>query len=147
MTDQGSDKAVDAVDDVDADDTADRFDDVDVRNAATRVDAADGPDGADAPASLNPFRRLWVWLHSPSPPPKPDATVEVAWLPLWQAQLVLHELWQREIPSVMSEDHSSHLRFGAREPMARIFVIAARAKLATEVIEDVIGEPPIGMSH
>jgi hypothetical protein len=96
--------------------------------------------------SGNPFRRLWTWLHSPSPPPKPDATVEVAWLPLWQAQLVLHELWERSIPSVMSEDHTSHLRFGAREPMARVFVIAARAELAARVIEEVTGQPPIGQS-
>lgn len=100
----------------------------------------------DTKVSGNPFRRLWTWLHSPSPPPKPDATVEVAWLPLWQAQLVLHELWERSIPSVMSEDHTSHLRFGAREPMARVFVIAARAEIAARVIEDVTGHPPIGQS-
>jgi hypothetical protein len=117
---------------------------------------ADGTDDAPGPVasapeassddSANPFRRLWKWLHSPSPPPRPDATVEVAWLPLWQAQLVLHELWERSIPSVMSEDHTSHLRFGAREPMARVFVIAARAERAAAVIEEVIGGPPIGQS-
>ena len=55
-------------------------------------------------------------------PPDADRSIEAAWLPLWQAQLVLHELWEREIPAVQSEDFTSHLRFGSREPMARIFV-------------------------
>jgi hypothetical protein len=87
---------------------------------------------------------LWSWIvGSPPPrPPDPGRTVEAAWLPMWQAQLVLHELWEREIPAVMSEDFTSHLRFGAREPMARIFVTEPRLAAAREVIEEITGYPP-----
>ena len=55
---------------------------------------------------------------------------------------MLHELWEREIPAVQSEDFTSHLRFGAREPMARIFVMEPRLADALDVIESVIGEEP-----
>ena len=55
--------------------------------------------------------------------------VEVAWLPLWQCQLALHDLWENEIPATMAEDHTSMLRFAAREPMGRIFVMEVRAEL------------------
>jgi hypothetical protein len=109
-------------------------------DAEPHIDVTDGDHRSER---LNPWGRFWKWLHTPTPPPKADATVEVAWLPLWQAQLVLHELWERSIPAVISEDHTSHLRLGAREPMARIFVIGARVALARSVIEEVIGhEPP-----
>ena len=63
-------------------------------------------------------------------------------VPMWQAQLVIHELWEREIPCVMSEDFTSHLRFGAREPMARIFVMEPRLAEAEGVITEVTGHPP-----
>ncbi len=66
---------------------------------------------------------------------------------MWQAQLVLHELWEHEIPAVMSEDFTSHLRFGAREPMARIFVMETRLAQATKVIEEVTGYPPAHQGH
>ena len=70
--------------------------------------------------------------------------VEAAWLPLWQAQLVLHELWERELPAAMAEDHTSLLRYGAREPMARIFVMQARLEEIRAAIEDITGtEPPV----
>lgn len=75
-------------------------------------------------------------------PPRPDRVVEAAWLPLWQAQLVLHELHERGIPASMSEDHTSHLRFGARGPMARIFVMEPRLDSTRAVIEELIGVPP-----
>ena len=61
-------------------------------------------------------------------PPRPDHVVEVAWLPLWQCQLALHDLWENEIPATMAEDHTSMLRFAAREPMGRIFVMEVRAE-------------------
>jgi hypothetical protein len=92
---------------------------------------------------------LFHWIfgkHEPRPP-DPDRSAEAAWLPLWQAQLVLHELWEREIPAVMSEDHTSHMRFGAREPMARIFVMEPRLVQAEAVIEEVIGHPPAHQGH
>ncbi len=87
---------------------------------------------------------LWSWMVGSRPPrpPDPGRTVEAAWLPMWQAQLILHELWEREIPAVMSEDFTSHLRFGAREPMARIFVTEPRLAAARAVIEEVTGFPP-----
>lgn len=87
---------------------------------------------------------LWHWIfgmHEPRPP-DPNRTCEAAWLPLWQAQLVLHELWEENIPAVMSEDFTSHLRFAARGPMARIFVTETRLAEASKVIEDVTGYPP-----
>ena len=84
----------------------------------------------------------WVFGRHESRPPDAERSIEAAWLPLWQAQLVLHELWEREIPAVQSEDFTSHLRFGAREPMARIFVMEPRLADALDVIESVIGEEP-----
>ena len=87
---------------------------------------------------------LWNWLFGKHPPrpPDPERTVEAVWVPMWQAQLVLHELLEREVPAVVSEDHTSHLRFGAREPMARIFVTEPRLAQAEAIIEEVIGHPP-----
>jgi len=84
----------------------------------------------------------WIFGKHPPRPPDPERTCEAAWLPMWQAQLVLHELWEREIPAVVSEDFTSHLRFGAREPMARIFVMEPRLVEAEAAIEEIIGHPP-----
>ena len=61
-----------------------------------------------------------------------DHVVEVAWLPLWQCQLALHDLWENEIPATMAEDHTSMMRFAAREPMGRIFVMEVRAEVGSE---------------
>lgn len=69
--------------------------------------------------------------------------VEVAWLPLWQAHLVSHGLWEREIPNAISEDHTSHLRFAARGPMARIFVLGLRYVAAVAAVTELIGDEPI----
>ena len=79
----------------------------------------------------------WIFGKHPPRPPDPERTCEAAWLPMWQAQLVLYELWESDIPAVMSEDFTSHLRFAARGPMARIFVTEPRLAAATEVIERV----------
>lgn len=84
----------------------------------------------------------WTFGRHEVRPPDANRSIEAAWLPLWQAQLVLHELWEREIPAVQSEDFTSHLRFGAREPMARLFVMEPRLAEAIEVITSVIGEEP-----
>jgi len=87
---------------------------------------------------------FWKWAFGRHEVRGPDAerTCEAAWLPLWQAQLVLHELWEVGIPAVMAEDFTSHLRFGAREPMARIFVMEPRLSDAIGIITGVIGEEP-----
>ena len=84
----------------------------------------------------------WVFGRHETRPPDADRSIEAAWLPLWQAQLVLHELWEQDIPAVQSEDFTSHLRFGSREPMARIFVMEPRLADALDVITSVIGEEP-----
>lgn len=84
----------------------------------------------------------WIFGKHPPRPPDPERTVEAAWLPMWQAHLVLHELWERDIPAVVSEDHSSHLIMVAREPMARIFVMEPILVQAEAVIEEIIGHPP-----
>ena len=89
--------------------------------------------------------RLVRWLMSPAEPrvPNPDETVEVAWLPLWQCQLVLSALWENDVPAVMSEDHTSHLRFAATEPMARIFVLGFRLDAARAIVTEIIGDEPV----
>jgi len=87
--------------------------------------------------------RAWLFKEVPPRPPRPDHIIEVAWLPLWQCQLALHDLWENEIPATMSEDHTSMLRFAAREPMGRIFVMEVRADAARAAIEACLGfEPP-----
>jgi hypothetical protein len=84
----------------------------------------------------------WIFGKHPPRPVDPERTVEAAWMPMWQAHLVLHELWEREIPAVLSEDHTSHLIFTAREPMARIFVMEPELARAEAVIEELTGFPP-----
>lgn len=92
---------------------------------------------------MSPLRRLQQWLTDPTPPTRPpDAMVEIAWLPLWQAHLVAHELWERDQPNVVVEDHTSHLRLGAREPMARLFVLELRREVATALVRELIGDEP-----
>ena len=65
--------------------------------------------------------------------------VELARLPLWQAQLVLHHLWEAGVPVTLSEGAGMPFRFGDRQALARLWVMerrltAARAALA-EVVE------------
>ena len=89
--------------------------------------------------------RAMAWLMGRDAPraPRPDRVVEAAWLPLWQAHLVLHELWERELPVTMAEDHTSQLRYAAREPMARLFVMEPRLDDVRRAIAEITGvEPP-----
>jgi len=87
---------------------------------------------------------LLSWLFRERTPrePRPDHIVEVAWLPLWQCHLALHDLWENEIPATMAEDHTSVMRFAAREPMGRIFVMEMRAEVARAAIAECIGTDP-----
>jgi len=73
---------------------------------------------------------------------KPDRMVEVAWLPFWQAHLVVHELWEQGVPCVLVEDSTSHLRLATMQTMARIFVMEPRRVVATEIIEATTGDQP-----
>jgi hypothetical protein len=84
----------------------------------------------------------WIFGKHPPRPIDPERSVEAAWVPLWQANLILHELTERDVPAVMSEDFASHLAFGVREPMAKIFVMEPRRAEAEAIIEEVTGEPP-----
>jgi hypothetical protein len=85
----------------------------------------------------------WLLGERKPRPPVEGRIVEVAWLPLWQCQLALHDLWENEIPATMAEDHTSMMRFAAREPMGRIFVMEVRAELARTTITECIGiDPP-----
>jgi hypothetical protein len=87
--------------------------------------------------------RDWLLGRDPVRPPRPDRVVEAAWLPLWQAQLVLHALWEQDLPVTMAEDHTSLLRYAAREPMARLFVMEDRRDEVRAAIAEIIGvEPP-----
>ena len=82
-------------------------------------------------------------MTDPAPPEvKADRVVEVAWLPHWQAYLVVHELWEQDVPCTLVEDSTSHLRMASIQPMARIFVMEPRRARAEEVIESVTGSAP-----
>jgi len=86
---------------------------------------------------------IWHWLfgkHEPRPP-RPDHVVELAWLPLWKAQLLLHHLWECGIPTTMSEDSTSQLRFGAREPMAHLYVMEVRLAAARSALKELEDAP------
>ncbi len=56
--------------------------------------------------------------------------------------MIVDELNQQGIPATMSEDFTSHLRFGARVPMARIYVMEPRLVEAELIIEEITGYPP-----
>jgi len=90
---------------------------------------------------MGALRRAVRWVFEARPPaePDPDRVVELAWLPLWQAQLVLHHLWECGVPTTMSEDHTSQLRFGAREPMAHLYVMQARRAAALAAMAELDG--------
>ena len=90
------------------------------------------------------FRGAWHWVFGKHPPkpPNPDRTVEAAWLPQWQAQMITDLLVDEGIPAVMTEDFGIHLTMYSREPMARIFVTEDRQAEARALIEEVTGQPP-----
>lgn len=87
--------------------------------------------------------RSWLRGEQHVRVPRDDEIVEVAWLPLWQAHLVAHGLWEAEIPNSIAEDHTSNLRFAAREPMGRIFVMGMRLEAARAAIKELTGDDPI----
>src|SRR5687768_1314457 len=84
----------------------------------------------------------WVFGKHEPKRPRADSVVELAWLPLWKAQLLLHHLWECGIPTTMSEDFTSQLRFGAREPMARLYVIEGRREAALAALAELESSPP-----
>ena len=78
----------------------------------------------------------------PPKPPNPDRTVEAAWVPHWQAQMIVDALVAEGVPAVASEDFAIHLLTDHRGPMARIFVTEDRKAEAQAIIEEILGHPP-----
>ncbi len=91
---------------------------------------------------MNAASRLAKWIFARQPPraPREDHVAELAWLPLWQAHLVLHHMWEANVPVTLSEDHTSQLRFGAREPMAHLYVMEPRLAAAQQVMAEVVDD-------
>jgi hypothetical protein len=90
------------------------------------------------------FRSAWHWVfgkHAPRPP-DPERTVEAAWVPFWQAQMIVDELVAEGIPAVMTEDFGVTVTVYSRETMARIFVTEDRKAEAEALIEEITGIPP-----
>ncbi len=87
---------------------------------------------------------VFHWIFGKHEPrrPCPERTCEAAWLPMWQAPMIVDELNQQGVAATMSEDLTSHLRFGARGPMARIYVMEPQLVEAESIIEEITGYPP-----
>lgn len=87
---------------------------------------------------------IWNWIFGKHPPrpPDPDRSIEAAWLPLWQSNLIEAELKAAEIHCVVVEDHSSHWTGRSAIPHARIFVMEPDLAAAEQVIEEITGYPP-----
>ena len=64
--------------------------------------------------------------------------VELARLPLWQAQLVLHHLWEAGVPVTMSEGAGMPLRFGDRQSLARLWVMEHRLAEARAAMAEIV---------
>jgi len=90
------------------------------------------------------FRSAWHWVFGKHPPrpPDPGRTVEAAWVPFWQAQMLVDELVADGIPAVMTEDFGVTVTMYSRETMARIFVTEDRKAEAEALIEEITGIPP-----
>lgn len=74
--------------------------------------------------------------------PSPERTVEAAWVPQWQSQILADELVASGIPAQAVEDYGINLLVHSREPMARIFVTEDRKAEAEELLEEWLGHPP-----
>lgn len=74
--------------------------------------------------------------------PSGERTVEAAWVPMWQSQMLAAELIAAGIPAQVAEDYGINLLVHSREPMARIFVTDDRLAEAETLIEEIIGHPP-----
>ena len=90
------------------------------------------------------FRSAWHWVFGKHPPrpPDPERTVEAAWVPFWQAQMLVDELVAAGHPGgddggLRSDRHDVH-----RETMARIFVTEDRKAEAEALIAEITGIPP-----
>lgn len=93
---------------------------------------------------MGALRVAWTWLTGPRAPrpPDPDRTVEAAWVPLWQSQMICDELNAEGVPAVVTEDYGLNPLMSTREPMARIFVTEDRREEAEAMITDILGHEP-----
>ena len=89
------------------------------------------------------LREFWehFWGRS-SDDPSAERTVEAAWVPLWQSQIITDELINDGIPARMVEDYGINMLVHSREPMARVFVTEDRRVEAESLIEEILGHPP-----
>lgn len=90
------------------------------------------------------FREARDWLlgRDELAPPDPERTVEAAWIPTWQGQMITDELIAAGIPAVVVEDFGINLTMYTREPMSRIFVTEDRKAAAEALIAEIIGHEP-----
>lgn len=84
----------------------------------------------------------YLWRTDAEDVADPDRSVEAAWLPSWQGQMVVDELIADGIPAVVTDDFNINMTMYSREPMGRIFVTEDRLAEATAVIEDILGHAP-----
>ncbi|MEM9514356.1 MAG: DUF2007 domain-containing protein [Actinomycetota bacterium] len=93
---------------------------------------------------MGALRDAWHWVFGKHPPkpPDPDRTVEAAWVPQWQAPMIVDTLKEAGVPAVASDDFGIHLLNDHRGPMSRVFVTEDRKAEAHEIIEDILGHPP-----
>ena len=70
-----------------------------------------------------------------------ERVVELASMPLWQAHLVLHHLWEAGVPTTMSEGGLGTLRSPSVEPTARLWVMERRLDEARAVLAEVVDLP------
>lgn len=84
----------------------------------------------------------WLLGRDDPKPPNPDRTVEAAWVPLWQSQILTDELNAQGVPAVVTDDYSINPMMTTTEPMARIFVTEDRRAEAQEILADLLGHEP-----
>ena len=84
----------------------------------------------------------WLLGRDEPRPPSPERTVEAAWIPLWQSQMITDELVAQGVPAVVTEDYAINPMMTTRQTMARIFVTEDRLAEATEIITDLLGHEP-----
>jgi hypothetical protein len=86
-------------------------------------------------------KSAWNWAFGKHPPraADPERTVEAAWIPAWQAQILTDELIAQGIPAVPTDDFEMYVTPFSREPMARIFVTEDRKAEAAQLFAEFTG--------
>jgi len=87
-------------------------------------------------------REFWEHFWGRDREPSADRTVEAAWVPMWQSQMLTDELRAAGIPAEAVDDFGLNMLVHSREPMARIFVTEDRKEEAEDVLAEILGHPP-----